>query len=415
MVRLQPNGRWGFLSAAIIAVALAKDSNAQCVMPDNFQGNCCALTIPTLPPFPGGSIPGGTICWQGCVPSPVRDAKVTWTTPAPITCTQFVSTLSIFDANSGLPILSGPMILDYTRTWDEQAPSGQMYQVWRLTVKADLSVVPAGVVWFCEAPSCIQPLGPHSTAFYYGYMDFTLQCGTVGPFDNALVLQHSSDFFIHRPGFSSTPGNFHPTQSYAIVAPHSAAQPFVPQNAPAPGGAMFGDAMRDVSNASIPFCPDSDRLQSTQFNVLGGACLSILTTFPKQHWLRQSIGTGNCVDPIGLNGGYQSLNIGFPTLPWFHVVTTAIGNWTNPAVYPGVERAYVDEGLFIHTQVCFGQWLDVKYGATTRGGWSVVHPVLITTFTDLTDNYSAPLFGPYTFPIYGSLMPSDRLVYTLGP
>lgn len=407
----------GTFGSLVLAATLATsgDSSAQCVMPDNFNGNCCTLTMPTLPPFTQVSIPGGTICWQGCVPSPVRDAKVTWTAPIPITCTQYACTLTIFDANSGLPILSGPMLLDYTRTWDEADPSGLAHQVWRFTVKADLSVVPVGVAWFCEAPSCIQPIGPHSTAYYYGYMDYVAQCGTIGIYDNALVLHHASDIFNHRPGFSATPGAFHPAQSYAIVAPHSAASPFIPQNMPTVGGPTFGDSMRDVSSANPFFCPDEDPLAGANLPTLGGLCLATLSPGPKQHWLRQFNGGGSCVDPTGLNGGFQSLTIGFPTLPWFHMVSTSIGRWANSGTYPGAERAWVDEGLFIHQQACFGQWVDIKYGATTRGGWSVIHPVLITQFTDLTDNWSAPITGPFNFPIVGAMHPSDRLIYTNQP
>jgi hypothetical protein len=36
-------------------------------------------------------------------------------------------------------------------------------------------------------------------------------------------------------------------------------------------------------------------------------------------------------------------------------------------------------------------------------------------FTDLADNYTAPLFGPYPGPFVGSVHPTDHLLYVNVP
>ena len=94
---------------------------------------------------------------------------------------------------------------------------GQVLQVWRFVVKADLSL--GGTGGGCSRPSC---LPSHPTAFYYGYLDYAFDCAT-GQFDTVLVLFHNCDEFIHNPVFSSVPGVFNPGRTYAIVAPDTPA------------------------------------------------------------------------------------------------------------------------------------------------------------------------------------------------
>ena len=86
-------------------------------------------------------------------------------------------------------------------------------------------------------------------------------------------------------------------------------------------------------------------------------------------------------------------------------------------VYPGLEAAWADEGLFIRQDACTGDFVELKYGASTDKGWPVLLPipVIVSKFTDLADNYSAPLSGPYPLPINGHVMPTDHLVYVNEP
>ena len=79
---------------------------------------------------------------------------------------------------SSVPLLSGLLQMDYTRTWEEVDPTGALIQVWRFVVKVDLSGVAGVPPSACVTPSCVSPVGPHTTAFYYGYLDFA-SCNAV--------------------------------------------------------------------------------------------------------------------------------------------------------------------------------------------------------------------------------------------
>jgi hypothetical protein len=404
------------VGALLLTVAPA--ASGQCFGPDNLDiGNCCQPAFPNLPQFDDVQVPGLGICWANCALNSTQDLRVDWTTPNQTFCGEYVTTLTASDAGSGAPVLTGTMVLDYTRTWLETDPSGLQQQVWRFAAKADLSAT-AGAPPLCPQPTCIAPVGPYGTAFYYGYVDYT-SCGPGTVSQNAIVLYHACDRFIHAPGLSDKPGTFHPGRSYAIVAPHSAVQPFAPTNAIASGGPVFGEATRNVDTSTPPptSCVVEDPVVFGDMTPLGAGCVCTLSTFPKHQTLRKFSGTTACVNAVGVPGGWASLDIAFPTLPWKHMVSSSIGRWTSPLVYPGQEEAWVDEGLFVHQDPCNGDFIELKYGGTTRNGWMPLLPipVLVTQFTDIADNWSAPLFGPYPTPILGSIHQTDHLIYVNEP
>jgi hypothetical protein len=394
-------------------------ASAQCFGPDGLDiGPCCASILPTLPAFPAVGMGGLNICFTQCNTTATRTLKVSWGVPVQPFCGEFTAPLTVTDAGSGAPMLVGTLVLDYTRTWTEIDTAGIPTQVWRFVAKADLSTVPGVAVLPCSSPGCIVPVGPHPTAFYYGYADYS-SCTAAGPWSSALVLYHACDRFIHAPGLSDKPGVFHPTAAFAIVAPHDTVQPFVPANAIAGSGPVFGEATRDVNTFTPPPnpCTVEDRVVQAAMTKLGAGCICTLAKNPKQQTLRKFDGTTNCVNAAGLPGGWASLAVAFPVLPWFHLITTSIGSWSNPNVYPGNEEAWVDEGLFVHQSACNGDFVELKYGGSTRGGFMAILPVpvLVTNFTDLADNYTAPLFGPYPSPILGSVQPTDHLIYVNEP
>jgi hypothetical protein len=407
--------RLASLSGLLAMVLLpAAPVAAQCFGPDNLNlGACCTPAVPNLPAFPGASMPGLGICWTQCTVANQRTLKVAWTPPASPFCGQYTTALTIADGGSGLPLLAGTITLDYTRTWDEITTTGTLAQVWRFTAKADLVSTAAPGSPPCPVPNCIAPAGPHPTAFYYGYVDYTACITSATAFENALVLYHACDRFIHAPGLSDRPGVFHPTQSYAIVAPHSALQPFVPGSAIAPGGNVIAEATRNVATAG---CTTEDPIAFGGMSPLGAGCICTLSANPKQQTLRAFKGQTACVSGSGVAGNFTSLNVNFPTLPWFHMVSTSIGTWTNPNMYPSIESAWVDEGLFVRQDACTGDFVELKYGGSTRNGWPVLSiPGSPTNFTDIADNYTAPLFGPYPLPILGSVRPTDHLIYVNEP
>jgi hypothetical protein len=407
------------LSIAIGAVAaLSPIAAAQvpCTGPDNLWGfNCCQLVNATLPNFTQVSLPGLGICWLNCQPQQMSALKVDWTPLVQVQCSQYVTQLTVTDIGSTLPILSGTLVLDYTRTWTEVDPSGNFIQVWRFAAKTDLKPVLVGLPPVCPEPSCLQPFGNQSSAFFYGYVDYATNCSS-GITQNVLVLQHSCDFLIHNPALSSAPGVYHPKNSYAIVAPHSTVQPFNVSKAPSPSGPLIGEGTRDFPNLPGGPCRANDGIIQGQLTFLGGVCLCPPSIVPKLQTFRQFSGQTNCPQISGASGTFQALNIGFPsTLPWFYLTTTNIGVWTNPNVYPGKERAWVDEGLFLRQTGCSGDVVSIEYGGSTKDGWSILHPVLLTACIDIADNYTAPLFGPYPFPILGNVMQTDRVTFTFTP
>lgn len=401
----------GALVAVACAAVAPRASTQPCFGPDNLVGGCCQVVTPTLPAFTGVQLPGLGICWANCQPAQKSDLRVDWPAPALLSCTSYATPLTVWDANTALPVMTGTMILDYTRTWQEIDPNGSIYQVWRFAAKVDLSPALVGVVPICPTPPCLQPFGSQPSAFFYGYVDYAQRCG--GPvFENAIVLQHGCDFFIHRPGLSSQPGVFHPKESFAIVAPVSSAQPFTIGSGPPSSGPLLGEGVRATPPILPSICYATDFVTNGQMGLLGGACLCPLGPVPKQHWFRTFQGQLSCPDATGVPGSFLALNIGFPNLlPWYGLTSTAIGAWTNPNLYPGQERAWVDEGLFLQNDACNGQYISIQYGGSTRFGWSILHPVLFSGMTDLASNYFAPVGGPYPFPLFGNIAPTDGLIY----
>lgn len=417
MQALSRRPRSSAVFAGLVALALAGSAQAQviCTGPDNLAGPCCSLLAPNLPAFNAVGMPGMGLCWAQCTVNQQNPIKVSWMAPVMIQCSEFVTLLTVTDVASGLPIMSGKMHLAYTRTWQEIDPSGQPHQVWRFAAKADLTTALVGIIPPCPAPKCLPPFATMPTAFFYGYVDYVSLCGTTLS-ENAIVLYHACDFFIHNPALSDRPGSFHPKESYAIVAPVSSAQPFIPVNTPSPSGPMIGEASRDFLNLPGFPCKAADPITSGQIGLLGGACLCIPANAPKHNQFRTFQGFTGCPDPTGVGGNFQALSIGFPgTLPWFNLTTSNIGTWANGNLYPGKESAWVDEGLFVQNQGCSGATVSIDYGGTTRFGWTIVHPVLLTGMVDLADNYTAPLLGPYTFPVLGSIYNTDRVIYTNTP
>ncbi len=406
-------------SIALLVLICARGSIAraqQCFGGDqlDYNGTCCQPATPNLPVFPAVSMPGLGVCWTNCAPTVQRSVKVDWTAPVATACGQYVSQLVVTDNVNGQPSLTGTLVLDYTRTWQEIDPQHHFHQVWRFAVKADLSAAMPGIAPPCPAAGCLAPAGSEATAFYYGYLDYVQPCTPTGLNENALVLYHGCDFFVHDPNLSAAPGSFHPQNSYAIVAPHSLSQPFLAKKQNAPSGGVIGEATRVAGSTS---CFVEDGIASGQMTKLGGFCFCAPPTATKQYTLRQFTGTNKCKDALGVAGSFQSQNYLFPTLPWFHLTTTAIGAWTSGSRYPGNELAFVDEGLFLVHAPCGGDLAEIYYGGTTQNGWQPIFsmPILSTVFTDLASNYSTPVAGPYPLPAIGRVQSTTRLIYVNTP
>jgi len=399
------------LVAALALAAFHLPSSAQCFVPDGLNGPCWQPVTANLPGFPTQTYPGVGICWFNCNPQ-VACTDVGLGAPVLVRCGVYNAGLQVLDC-AGNSLLAGIVVLDYTRTWSETTPAGLAYQVWRFAAKVDMML--AGPV---GAAGCVQPpcLGPHPTAFYYGYVDYARNCAT-GQFESALVLFHNCDAFIHHPAFSSRPGAFHPGVSYALVGPSTAANPFVPAAAPAPAGMIVAEAVRNVPPPGAFFCTTEDPVTgSIQFIAAGCACPFALN--PMQTTARILKGTGTCVDPVFGPTTFTTVKTMAP-FPWLHDITTSIGTWTTFASYPGPEFVWADEAPVLYRDSCpklvFG---ELYYGASTIRGYTVVPPagtVLTDKFTDLASNAS---FTPPTmpvFPLVGNVLPTRNLIYVNVP
>ena len=396
---------------------LTAEANAQCFGPDNLSGPCWQPTAVNLPAFPDVHMPGKGICWDNCNPSSEVCTDLDITMPIPVSCDQFTAELTVSDCLTGAVELRGKLILDYTRTWNEFDPviAGGQYQVWRFVAKVDLET-PPGIASGCPIPTC---LGPTPSAFFYGYMDYALNCST-GQFESALVLFHGCDAFQHDPVLSDRPGAFHPGTSYAIVGPDTSANPFVVAALPATGGAITAEAIRLAAKPSLGGCVNEERIQQGVIQPIGQGCTCTFALAPAQVTARHMAGTGTCVSPVSGPSSFLSLTIG--GLPWIETITTSIGTWTTGASYPGPEQVWVDEGIFLFTDGCaaaagapslFG---DLMYGASTSQGYFVLGGddgggALTDRFTDLASNLAHTVGTPLSFPILGSVRPTDHLIY----
>ena len=407
------------LLLAFVLLPLSPSAKAQCFGPDNLDsGTCCQQVNAALPPFPPASIPGLGVCWNNCLPQFQNALSVAWSAPTATNCAEYVSALSVVPG--GGPPLTGTLKLDYSRTWAEAGVTGTLVQVWRFAAKVDLAVPTSSTSTVCPIPSCLPPAGNQPTAFFYGYVDYVQDCGTLA-FDHSLVLFHACDFFIHTPGLSSRPGVYHPNRTYAIIAPHTTAQPFVPANLPHPAGPLVGEAMRTTGTAlGIAACVNEDPLAGGALSFLVQGCLCPFGPAPTQYTLSLFSGNGTCPAASGVTSGFSSIMLSFPTIPWPFMVSASIGSWSNPSVWPGNESVWVNEGLFRYFDSCPQQnFLEVFYGASTDNGWPVI-PITPTSpatqkFVDLAGNWRKVLGGPNNLPLFGNSRPTDHLIYSNLP
>lgn len=403
-------------AAGLLALGFASSPiEAQCFLPDNLTGPCCESTQLTLPSFPNFTQPGLALCFKECIGVDQECISMNWSAPEPgfLNCGQYRSEIDISTC-SGISLLKGAVTLDYTRTWIESPISPVItgpVQVWRFVAKVDLTGSPQ------VGNDCLIPpsLGVYNTAFYYGYVDYALDC-TTNEWSQSTVLYHACDWLIHQPGISDKPGVFNPDTSYALVAPNTSSNPFVPSFSVVPAAPLVAEAMREVTPgpSTVPPCKFEEPLINGLYEPIGFGCLCPPSLGPIQMAGLRVRGEGVC------GSRFESLNL-FPTTPWFGAMSISIGSWTTNAGYPGQERARVHEGLYRYGEACPdpsgipGISLDIFYGAETRGGWPVDSAPggmpLTQHFVDLASNYSNSIFTPVALPAVGSVRPTDHLIY----
>ncbi len=390
--------------------ASVAQAQSPCFLPDNLDSAfCCTPVQLALPAFPPTSLLGSGLEWNSCNLAAQNCISIDISPPTPsATCGQYDAAVKVVDC-SGVALLDGKLVLDYTRTWHESFTAGAVdYQVWRFTAKADMRLVPGAPV---TAPVPNSLVSGAQWAFFYGYVDYAYHCAT-NTWEQSVVMYHGCDRFQHMPGFSQFPGVFDPTSSFAFVGPDTVGNPFVPSAIPIPAAPVFGEAIRNVGSSTAGLCSAEDFVTTGSFVPLLAACMCPLSLVPPQQILAKLTVGGNCGNKV------QALNV-FPSLPWFYSVSTSIGSWTTAASYPGPERAHAIEGLFLNIGVCGSTGVvsvsfDVNYGAITQGGIPVLPtPISIPsqTFLDMASNFSLPLGAPLSLPVVGTVRPTRHLTY----
>jgi hypothetical protein len=380
-----PIVRW-FCIACCLLLAVSAPAAAQCFMPDNLEGpvgSCCTPTQANLPAFPALFTDALDICWQACGVSQTQVLAAEWTAPqlvtTPPTCTYYKAKLTLRDSALSV-VWTGPMRLAYSRTWIELGTTGTTYQVWRFLVNGDLSVLPAAGAPPCPVPPCAPAFG--NRVRFSGYIDYALDCGT-GAFEYAWMLNHDCDRLDHASGFPRS-GNFHPDRSYTFVGP---AAFFTASTAvPVEAGVSTFEAVRRLDlpvPGTMGLCYFEEPLTNTQVNPLQQGCLCPLSATPTQYVSSDLRVFGSC--------GTMSFPIA--TFP-YRFLSKALGGWTNPASYPGVEDLRWNTGGYTYTDCTGVTTNELFMGVTTLGGF--------TAFQVTTAGPGAPL--PLTFVDQGNAL-----------
>lgn len=367
-----------FLLVVSVGFAASDAVRAQCPIPDQLDGPCCAPAQPVYPLVPDYSQGSLAICYRDCAIEQITPVKARFDQTATSTngpCAPFSKRL-VLRNGSGAPIWSGRLRFTYSRTWIETDSTGVSLQVWRYLVNGDLrptaNLGPAP----CPRPPCAAPNG--NLVKFTGYVDYAGTCGSAGR-AYAWMLTHSCDAIDHLPGFARA-GSFHPDRSYTFVGP--AAGFVVNPILPSESGISAQQGVRRVTQ--IPgtvVCETRETLQQTDIQPQAMLCLCGAPT--AQHTVSLLRVFGTCNTNVQATGG--------PLLAGF--VSMGIGAWTNPLTFPGQEELRWSAGNYDYLEGCSGVLKnELFFGATTTGGYpaneidptnpSMVGPPLLPTFVD---------------------------------
>jgi hypothetical protein len=304
---------------------------------------------------------------------------------------------------SGVVIMSGLALLNYTRTWTEFNNDGDELQIWRMMAKTDLTR--AVTTTPCPVPLCLATV---PAAFFYGHIDYAFNC-IDGTWEVATSLFHSCDRFIHHPTASSIPGPHHPGIAYAIVGPDVPDNPFVPSILTPFTGSITGGAIREVTVPPIS-CWTEDPLVTGGLGINLQGCACPLSLSPAQYATQPFSANGSC-------GGSLSSILTPTPYPWKHMITTSLGTWTgvgSGTPYPGNENLWANEGFFFVTDGCTGIWrIECLYGVMTDQGFPVTpdtaRPWLTMRMIDLASNWDSS--GGITPPFVGETMRMSHTIH----
>ena len=334
---------------------------AQCAQPDRLDsGPCCAVAQIDLPTFPLMVQDSLNICWRDCDVDSLIGTTARWKAPLPLmgqptSCGRFRSRLRLSDPAANIT-WKGRVDMTYSRTWMETDISGVDMQVWRFLVNARLAPTADAGTPPCPVPTCAATF---PKVFFSGYIDYVRDCGA-GAWSIAWMLTHNCDAIDHVAGFPRA-GSFHPDRAYTFVGPALgfAVGPIQPVAA---GGSNL-EAVRRLRIPPNPIndteCEFEEPLQASiapvQQLCLCGSTLSL------PQWVISDLGGGGAC-------GSSFLAPGGPYRPGY--VAMGIGNWIDPATYPGLEALRWGGGGYDYFDPCTGVTKqEVFFGVTTIGGF----------------------------------------------
>ncbi|MFT5049397.1 MAG: hypothetical protein ACI8QZ_000790 [Chlamydiales bacterium] len=373
---------WKMIAASLIGfAALQLTATAQCPRPDRLDGGpCCAIAQPDIPKPKAFRQDSLQICWRDCDVDQVIDCFAEWsigsTNQSP--CAIRRMQLKLRDA-AGAIKWRGRMNVQYSRTWLEVDPTGVPTQVWRYLANGDLRPTANTGPSPCPVPPCATQF--NGRVRYTGYIDMAIPCqtvpGTVSNRSFSWMLTHACDQIDHNPAFPRG-GSFHPDRSYSFVGPAAGFIPTALQ--PIEIGTSSLDAIRRVDlSTSTPMCQFEEQID---FGIqpLQEFCLCSGPVPGSQQWVVSDFVLGGACGTSIASGGQF--------LPGFF--SMAIGTWTDPTTYPGVEGLRWNYAGNDYVDPCVGlQRSEAFYGVTTLRG----NPAF--TIPSIAGTASVPL--PLTF------------------
>lgn len=236
--------------------------------------------------------------------------------------------------------------------------------MWRFLANGDLRPTAAAGPIPCPVPPCSPAFG--NRVKFTGYIDYAQSCAAAGGLQIAWMLTHACDFIDHAPGFPRA-GAFHPGLSYSFVGPGAG---FVPAPVIAVEGTP-GSPFEAVRRMQYPppgttgpiQCEFEERFFHSLLPIAMNCLCAAGPPFAPQWLIGNLSGVGACGTAIATPGG--------PFLPGY--LSMAVGSWTLPGMYPGVEDLRWNAGNYDYTDPCTGVVQpEVFYGVTTLGGYPAV-------------------------------------------
>jgi len=355
------NQTWKTIAASLLGIAaLQLTAEAQCPVPDGLDGGpCCALAQPNVPIPKAFRQETMQICWLDCDVEQVDICRAEWSlgTTNLSPCAIRKMELKIKDA-AGAIKWRGRMNVQYSRTWLEIDATGAQVQVWRYLANGDLRPTANTGPSPCPVPPCAGQF--NGRVKYTGYIDMAKPCQT-GPVANqgrsfAWMLTHACDEIDHHAAFPRG-GGFHPNRSYTFVGP---AAGFIPTpGQPIEMGSSSLEAIRRVDlSTGTPMCEYEEQIG---FNMqpLQEFCLCAGPVPGQNQWVVSQFDLG------GFCG--TDIHSGGPYLPGYF--SMAIGTWTDPTTYPGIEGLRWNYAGNDYQDPCVGLARpEAFYGVTTLRG-----------------------------------------------